>query len=351
MNNIILGADVGACKTTIEFARLFLARGISVFPIALDGTKAPAAPVLPRIPDPKNPGKLKPSWEPFRDRFPTDAESGQWWDRRQPYGIGGVGGPISGNLAVLDFETWEAFVAWAAQLSDDDRNALRRCPVIGTPGGGAHVYSRLAEPVGGEKLARSPSGECVIETRGSQHYIAMAGSPPRCHKTGNTWRIRRAGWLDGANWSPMPLSVWNNLCLYAHELDEYVRPAAHEIIGDRGPSGESGDRPGDHFNERAAWSDILPAHGWKVWRTTSSATYWCRPGKRFGISASTGHCRGRNNTQLFYCFSSSAPPFEAERAYSKFAVYCFLNHGGDFCAATRALGAVGYGAQRRKAVR
>jgi hypothetical protein len=47
---------------------------------------------------------------------------------------------------------------------------------------------------------------------------------------------------------------------------------------------------------------------------------------------------------VFYAFSSNAAPFEANRAYSPFAVYALLEHAGDFQAAATELRRSGYGA-------
>jgi hypothetical protein len=88
----------------------------------------------------------------------------------------------------------------------------------------------------------------------------------------------------------------------------------------------------------------LEPAGWAVYCTkTSGVTYWTRPGKRFGVSASTGFCKGRSGNDLFYVFSVNAPPFESLVSYSRFATYALLQHRGDFVAATRALGLAGYG--------
>lgn len=74
-------------------------------------------------------------------------------------------------------------------------------------------------------------------------------------------------------------------------------------------------------------------------------TLWKRPGKRErGISATTNYA----GSGLLYVFSTNAAPFEAERAYSKFAAYTLLNHGGEFVAAARALAAQGYGVSERR---
>src|SRR5262245_5560742 len=216
-------------------------------------------------------------------------------------------------------------------LTDSDRRYMARCPVVRTPGGGAHLYLRLAEPTKGYKLAKTAAGKCLIEVRGRQHYVVASGSPPACHPTGRTYRLARIGWLDGEPADLISLDVYHRLTIYAAELNEYVRPAVCEIVGDRPASGETGNRPGDHFNRRCDWSSVLRPHGWKVFHSTPGATYWCRPNKNPpGVSASTGFCTGPSGTDLLYVFSTSASPFEAERSYSRFAAYALLNHHGDF---------------------
>jgi hypothetical protein len=71
--------------------------------------------------------------------------------------------------------------------------------------------------------------------------------------------------------------------------------------------------------------------------------YWRRPGKAAGHSATTGFLHGPDGTERFYCFSSNGFPFEPQRAYSRFAVHAWLNHGGDFGATARSLARLGYG--------
>src|SRR5262249_42960063 len=100
--------------------------------------------------------------------------------------------------------------------------------------------------------------------------------------------------------------------------------------------------PGDDFNARADWSDILTPHGWSFAGTFGDETRWCRPGKSGGVSATTNH-QGSN---LLHVFSSNAEPFEADRSYTRFAAYALLNHGGDFTQAARDLRRQGYGKAR-----
>jgi hypothetical protein len=127
----------------LDTAWHYLRLGLSPIPLRCDGSKAP----------------LFAGWREFSDRPPTDAELSDWFATTRPRGIGLPGGPAAGNLLILDFETWPAFARWAAMLSADERDALTRCPVVATPGGGAHVYLRLVESVKGCRYARDASGE------------------------------------------------------------------------------------------------------------------------------------------------------------------------------------------------
>ncbi len=96
---------------------------------------------------------------------------------------------------------------------------------------------------------------------------------------------------------------------------------------------DDGQRPGDLFNQRASWEDILVPHGWQFVCSVGTEGRWRRPDKHDpGISATTNH----NGHDLLYVFSTSTI-FEAERGYSKFQAYTLLNHRGDFSAAAREL--------------
>jgi hypothetical protein len=312
---------------TLAAARVYHTLGLSTFPVKADGSKEPACT----------------GWRAYALRLPSLAQLEQW-HAGQRYGLGLAGGAASGNLVVLDFETWSAFAAWDGRLSVAECEALKRCPVIGTPRGGAHLYCRLTEPVKGCKLARTAAGLTLVETRGSQHFVVAPGSPLKCHTTRKPWTILRAGWLDGGPWTPMPLDVFHELTLYAVDINEYRRPSVREVVGDRPLRAlGAGDRPGDFFNLRGRWVDILEAVGWRAFRTWGETTYWTRPGKAGGVSASTGYCRGPSGRDLFYVFTTSAPPFDAGVSYSRFAVYTLLYHNGDYRSATRALALSGYG--------
>jgi len=105
--------------------------------------------------------------------------------------------------------------------------------------------------------------------------------------------------------------------------------------------------PGGEFNTSADWAGLLEPHGWVKVGACGDTVHWRRPGKSEGISATTGFCKSPAGYDLFYVFSSNAPPFQAGKAYSRSAVYTFLDHNGDFKAAAAALREAGFGQKKR----
>lgn len=100
----------------------------------------------------------------------------------------------------------------------------------------------------------------------------------------------------------------------------------------------AGDRPGDDFNARADWRDLLS--DWEWVRQHGGTWYLRRPGKSEGISATIGH--STDGVDRLYVFSD-ATEFEQNRPYDKYGAFVLLQHGGDFRAATKELSGMGYG--------
>jgi hypothetical protein len=101
--------------------------------------------------------------------------------------------------------------------------------------------------------------------------------------------------------------------------------------------------PGHRYTQKVSWDEVLSPHGWEQVRTVNGVTYWRRPGKDKGQSATTGFCKGELNGDLLFVFSTNAAPFESGVTYSKFAAYAILNHEGDWRKAARKLADEGYG--------
>jgi putative DNA primase/helicase len=103
-------------------------------------------------------------------------------------------------------------------------------------------------------------------------------------------------------------------------------------------------KPGEEYELRNDWADVLQGHFDYVCHR-GQARMWLRVGSTSGArwSATSGRASDRDR---LYLFTSEVPGLEANQPYTKFAVYAFLNHNGDFKSATKALAALGYGQRR-----
>lgn len=100
-----------------------------------------------------------------------------------------------------------------------------------------------------------------------------------------------------------------------------IQPATPERIA-------TGTRPGEIYNARANWADLLEPLGWQH----SHGVNWTRPGKRFGVSASV------LDAGLY--IHSSAPetaPLICGKSYTLFGAYAAIHHQGNYSTAGKAL--------------
>lgn len=276
--------------------------GISTVPIADLASKRPLV-----------------KWADLQNRVPTEAELADWYKVERPIAL------VCGSVQCIDLDIpssgrvdhLEHFsnLCYATGMGD----ILAELPVQTSPSGGRHYFFRTDNPDGNQKLANNRNGEVLIETRGKGGYVLI--SPSDGYE------------LDGDLTDIPLLSDTDAEAIFANARS-FDEGAGVVEIGTRSGSG----RPGDEYDrDIGAFFDLLRAHGWE---TVKGVNYWRRPGKRSGISATWDKIPGR-----FYVFSSSAHPLEPGKAYSPFAVYAYLQHGGDFGEAARELGQRGYGEQ------
>lgn len=268
-------------------------------------------------------------------------------------GVAVVTGRVSGNAEMIELEGYatdrfhdlEAH-ADAAGLGETFGRLLNGC-VEATPGGGLHFYLRVSDgPVAGNtKFARRPGHEKKIdvlaETRGQGGYSICAPSGGRTHETGGRYELIIG---SPANTPTFTAAEVEELHRLFRLLDEMPVPEPRRIPAAQAPHAttahQGGLSPGDDFNERATWDDLLV--GWtKVREGTDHegrpVSCWRRPGKPQGISATV-----LGEGKLLYVFSTSTS-LPTEEALSKFAVYAHLYHGGNFSAAASELRRQGYG--------
>ncbi len=114
--------------------------------------------------------------------------------------------------------------------------------------------------------------------------------------------------------------------------------------------------PGDDFNNRAHWADILTPHGWTYMYTRGRTVYWRRPGKDHGGHSATTGRNGVGADDRLFVMSEDAAPFECSfngnKPYNKHAAYTLLNHGGlgatHFASSTSDLRRQGFGGELPK---
>src|SRR5712692_11266394 len=100
----------------------------------------------------------------------------------------------------------------------------------------------------------------------------------------------------------------DGLLTLARQLDE--RPRRQHAPRAANSTVMNGRRPGDDFNHRASWVDVLTPHGWHEGRSAGEITEWTRPGKDRGVSATTNY----GGSDLLWVFSSSTS-FTSDQSY------------------------------------
>ncbi len=315
--------------TALEFAN----QGISVVPVATDGSKRPGIA----------------SWKQYQETRPTTAELMNWFASAE--GVGVICGKVSGNLEMLELEGRAVADKMHLELKEMAGNAglgeiwerINNGYVEITPSGGLHWLYRLDGDVpGNTKLARKPGEnggiDVLAETRGEGGFVIVAPTNGTCHPSGGSWTI-----LVGGPKSIPTLTVAERNQLHSLFATFDAIPKQENIQEELKPKGE-GLTPGDDYNAKVTWDQILEPLGWsKVHTNKAGVTAWRRPGKNEGISATTNHA----GIDKLYVFSSSTI-FEPERSYSKFAVFALVEHQSNFSEAAKALRAQGYGSERQE---
>lgn len=336
----VLSPDVTINNVWQEAIRLTIA-GISILPIAADGSKDPAFSVLPTRWDPIE-KKLRPTWNEFKEHIATAQQIDSFYKCSIPGKVPGIGvicGKVSGGLEAIDADDGKTAEAFLAKVKTGNPDLYSRLVLVQSPRPGLHMYYRCTEFGGNCKLARIPdpdknglAAKCIIEVKGEGGVCTAPGSPAYCHKKGMAYQYLQHHLTQVPT---ITIDERNYLLECARSLNTWVSAASPLESKCRESSLRfaSTERPGDKFNRTAEWVDILTPHGWKLERMEGGVGYWRRPGKSEGNSATTNYMQ----LDRFYVFTTSADSFDPEKSYSKFETYVRLNHNGDFHAAAQAL--------------
>ena len=304
--------------------------GLCVVPPKEDGSKAPLG-----------------EWKEYQSQRPSESALDQWYSNGRT-GLGVVCGAVSGNLETLDFDDRDTYLGFKELAKASGLGELVERIEAGcsdeSPAAGIHWPYRCSEIGGNTKLARRPKVpeemthpedkvKVLIETRGEGGFIITAPSYGDVHPSGRPYRLLRGGFETIAAITPEERT---SLFELARTFDRMEKQTVKEPPPQK--SSVSGLRPGDDFNARGDWANVLEPYGWRLVFERGEEGYWRRPGKDEGASATINF----QGSDLLYVFSTSTP-FDSERGYSKFSAYALLYHGGDYAAAAKTLSGMGYG--------
>lgn len=325
-------------QTLTEAAKQWYDAGYCVLPAAADGTKRPATSWREYI----NGDKPRPTYDELNSMLTTGNFDG----------IGVIAGIASGNLEMIELEGPFEQACEALASLEKDAQAFGIKPLLDdilrgnseiTPTGGIHFFYRVKDgtPLGNTKLAQKIQPDTngikvIAETRGQGGWVVVQPSGGRTHPSGRAYRA-----LDGTPATTPTITANDRDELYRlfRTLDQITVVTEPEFKQPTAP--REGLSPGDDFNNRATWTEILAPAGWKSLGSSTRQghpiEYWQRPGKNEGISATTG---GPGNHLYVFSTSTNLP---AEQPLSKFAVYTHQAHGGNFSTAAKQLHKDGFG--------
>jgi hypothetical protein len=239
-------------------AQRLLAAGLSIIPISADGTKAPAGRLLPR-----DPHTGEATWKTYQARLATPDELHRWVSSGR-VGLAILGGAISGNLEILDFDAADLFAPWCELVDSLGPGLVERLPVVNTPSDGRHVYYRCETIEGNQKLAQHLGADrrpkTAIETRGEGGYVLAPGCPLAGHPRHKPYILLDGDLADIPVMTPPERRMLLNA---ARTFNAYVPPERLLSAPSSGPRPQGlGERPGDIFARQATWEEVLLPHGW-----------------------------------------------------------------------------------------
>ncbi|MFJ1653666.1 DUF927 domain-containing protein [Streptomyces sp. NPDC088337] len=330
--------------------------GLCVLPIKADGTKKPLV-----------------GWMEYKVTRTTPEQHDDWFSGDRPRGLAVVYGEVSGRVEMLEFEGLairEGLLDQVTEAMDDHGLGEVWATILNgwvtqSPKGGFHYRVRLdgttvppnrklAQRLAREdewdaserqRVAEKPGTKIVrplIETRGEGGYGLVEPSGGAVHPSGRPY-VRVAG-------SPATIPVVDGETMEAiravcHLFDRMPKPEPTKTAPRPAqPRPDGSLRPGDDFEARATWEEILRGT-FRPLNTRGSTTYWGWADGVGGVKATTG----RDEHDRLFVFATGSE-FEAEVPYSKFGAYALLNHGGDHKAAARELARIGYGSRHLAAV-
>lgn len=157
------------------YVQMYVNQGFSIIPVAPMSKKAAI------------------KWDQYQERRPSEEEIDEWvrgyWSAG--YNIAIICGDVSGNLVVLDFDTY------SCPESADLLSAFKfagRTWVVETPSGGVHVYLRTKAPC--PSFDVGARGKKLLEVRGIGRYVLAPPSVAPDKRSGEARQYKFVSWVD-----------------------------------------------------------------------------------------------------------------------------------------------------------
>lgn len=264
------------------------------------------------------------SWKEYIDVIPTDADFNRFFSIPHD-AICIICGKTSGNLEAIDFDKkGVCFNQWKELVGEELYSKLT---VETTQNGGYHVYYRCSTIQENQKLAKDTDGSVLIETRGAGGLIISY--PTQGYDL-------LSGKLCGVN---VITEDERDSIISAAKMFDKTPCTLYEPA--RTSYGED-YRPGDEYNGNEKIENLLTGYGWTLLRSDKeNRRYWERPGQ-----TAYKRCGGTTLDNIFYCFTSSVPSLEPNRAYTCFSLRAAIECGGDYSQCAKLLSAEGYGVRK-----
>lgn len=289
-------------STMLETAKEYISAGFSVIPVGQDKR--------PKI-----------SWAKYQKSRMKANEIGFYFDKPDVC-LAVIGGEVSGNLEVMDFDDPSAFTPYIETIGKESKGLFEKLIAHQTPSGGYHLLYRMKTvPMGNTVLARDMEKGVRIETRGKGGYALI---PP---STGYTVLLDRT-LIECPVLTDEEVKVLHDVAKSFDQTDD---------IGEIPPpppiERESMEHaPGTKFNKSTDIRNLLQKHGWQRYGKTTLGESWTKPNSK-------DKCSGvlLDDSQNFYVWTTNALPLVPNKSYTAFGLLAAFDFGDDFSACARDL--------------
>ena len=275
-------------------------------------------------------------WSQYQNRAALPATVSRWYDENAWPGVAIVTG-FDGIFCIdadTDHDEGASHKLWIMLVEGKVPGLLARMVQERSRSGGMHYWGRYPEVIRGADLAYAEDGKVVLEYKGSRRLCVCSPSPGYEVLSGELTRI------------PM-LSSEEHTAL----LDSaYAVNRRYDTSSKGGKHFDRADKPGTDYAARASFAEVLvmlQQAGWKVVQEVDAETVKMeRPGK--DEQSVGGDLKVVDGTVLFYCYTSSARPFEAMTAYNAFQTRTMALYGDaqeHWARSAKELAARGYGSK------